>query len=229
MIKLESVSCDLTTSRIRTRAVDNVSLQIEGGDFVSITGPSGAGKSTLLSLVGLLQRPSAGRIAAFGEFTEKLPYRHLARLRRENIGFVFQSFFLLPELSVLQNVELAARLLGRSKYIAAQKRARDLLSRLGLSAREQHYPQQLSGGQQQRVALARALVTQPKLLVADEPTGNLDHEAGSEVLRIFDELVREGVAVCLVSHDKNVCRMAPRRYRMDGGHLAEVVEEAASC
>lgn len=229
LLNLRNVSCDLSTAHVRTRAVDNVTLSISDGDFLSIMGPSGAGKSTLLNMLGLLNRPTAGTLQAFGEDATRLPYRHLARLRRENIGFIFQSFFLLPEITVIENVELALRVLGRRELKEGRDRARDLLDRLGLSARAMHYPQQLSGGQQQRVAIARALVTRPKIVIADEPTGNLDREAAIGVLGILQELAAEGVSICIVSHDSTVASVARNRFVMSQGRLEASVTEKAAC
>lgn len=229
LLDLQNVSCELSTTRVRTTALDNVTLSIMQGDFLSIMGPSGAGKSTLLNVLGLLHRPTSGTVRAFGESAQGMPYRRLARLRRENIGFVFQSFFLLPEITVMENVELALRVLGRHELREGRERARALLERLGLSARAMHYPQQLSGGQQQRVAIARALVTRPKLLIADEPTGNLDRDAAADVLAILCELAHEGVSVCLVSHDPTVAAVARRRFTMSQGRLELVAMEDVGC
>lgn len=225
LVELEEVSCDLTTSRVRTRALDGVTLSIKDGDFLSIVGPSGAGKSTLLDVIGLLRRPTAGRIRAFGEDVKHHSYSRLAKLRRENVGFVFQSFLLLPDLSAVQNVELALKIGGKDRGREARQLSIEVLGRLGLSSRADHFPQQLSGGQQQRVAIARALVTSPKLLIADEPTGNLDPESAADILKILCELANSGVSICVVSHDAKVAATARRRFRMDQGRLSVLDSE----
>lgn len=222
LISLEEISCELRTSRIKTTAVDSLSLSISPGEIVTIRGPSGAGKSTVLNALGLLLKPTSGRVFAFGNDVSQMSYRQLAAIRRENIGFIFQSFLLIPELTVLENVHLALSVLPRARRAAASKRADDLLERFGLSERRLHYPQQLSGGQQQRAAIVRALVSQPRVLLADEPTGNLDEAARDNVLQMLGDLAGEGVGVCVVSHDLAVADHGHRKFAMVAGTLSPV-------
>src|SRR5579863_4098403 len=194
MLKLESVSKVYRTSEVETQALADVSLEIADGEFVAIMGPSGCGKSTLLNVLGLLDSPSAGAYWFFGEDVARCSERQLTRLRRERIGFVFQSFNLIDDLSVAENVEVA--LLYRS--VAGperRRRVREALERVGIAHRAGHRPQQLSGGQQQRVAVARALVAAPRLILADEPTGNLDTANGVAVLDMLGEIASAGATV----------------------------------
>jgi ABC-type lipoprotein export system ATPase subunit len=182
------------------RAVDSVDLDVAPGETVAIMGPSGCGKSTLLHLLGGLDRPSSGEIWLAGRSIERLGERGLARLRRGAVGFVFQAFHLMDELTAVENVELPALLAGRSPR-AARRRAKELLDRVGLADRGSFLPSALSGGQRQRVAVARALVSDPLVVLADEPTGNLDSEATLDVLRLFDELHAAGQTLVIVTHD----------------------------
>jgi ABC-type lipoprotein export system ATPase subunit len=184
-------------------AVNGVDLDVKRGETVAIMGPSGCGKSTLLYLLGGLDRPTAGEIWLDGQEMTNLSERRLARLRREAIGFVFQSFQLMDELTAVENVELPALLAGRSPRVA-RRRALELLERVGLEARSKFLPTQLSGGQKQRVAVARALVADPALILADEPTGNLDSAATMDVLRLFDSLHQAGQTLVIVTHDSRV-------------------------
>jgi putative ABC transport system ATP-binding protein len=198
------------------RAVDGVDLHVKGGETVTIMGPSGCGKSTLLYLLGGLDRPTAGQIWLDGQDLTRLSERALARLRREAIGFVFQAFHLMDELTAVENVELPALLAGRSPR-RARRRAEDLLERVGLAERARFLPTQLSGGQRQRVAVARALVADPAVVLADEPTGNLDSAATRDVLQLFDHLHRAGQTLVIVTHDVQVAATANRMITMQDG------------
>jgi putative ABC transport system ATP-binding protein len=200
------------------RAVDDVSLNIARGELVAVTGPSGCGKSTLLHLLGGLDRPTAGELRVAGEPIHQYSERALARLRRDRVGFVFQAFHLMDELTAQENVELPALLAGRSPREARQ-RARQLLQQVGLTDRAGHLPTMLSGGQRQRTAVARALVNQPELVLADEPTGNLDSAASADVLRLFQVIRGLGLTVVIVTHDERVASIADRRITMRDGAL----------
>ena len=200
-------------------AVAGVSLSIEAGEFVAISGPSGCGKSTLLHLCGAMDRPTAGVVRLEGVALEELGDDALTRVRRERVGFVFQFFNLLPTLTVLENVTLPV-LLGGGRLAAIEPVARALLDRVGLNARLRHYPRQLSGGEMQRAAVARALVHQPALVIADEPTGNLDSENGRRVIDLLSDLNRErNVALILATHDRDVAAAARRVLYMRDGRL----------
>ena len=217
MIQLDKVEKIYRTDRIETIALSNVSLEIEAGELVSIMGPSGCGKSTLLNLMGLLDAPSEGRVALAGESVESYGDRRLAKLRNRRIGFVFQTFHLIADLSVVDNVEIPL-LYRRMARKERQKKALAALERVGLSSRVHHFPSQLSGGQQQRVAIARAIVGQPDILLADEPTGNLDSAMGDEVMAILNELnTVEGTTVVMVTHDERLAEQTGRTIRLFDG------------
>ena len=202
------------------RALDGVDLQVAPGETVAVMGPSGSGKSTLLHLLGGLDRPSAGEVWLGGRRIDGLSERALSRLRRQHIGFVFQSFHLLEELTAAENVELPALLAGQSPR-TARRRAVELLERVGLADRAGHLPSELSGGQRQRVAIARALSNQPLVVLADEPTGNLDSAATVEVLRLLDHLRAAGQTFVIVTHDARVGATADRLLTMRDGVLVE--------
>jgi len=204
------------------RAVDTVDLTVRRGEAVSVMGPSGCGKSTLLHLLGGLERPTAGELLLGGQRVDRLSETGWARLRRRTIGFVFQAFHLVDELSAVENVELPALLVGVSRK-AARTRAMGLLERLGVADRAGHLPDRLSGGQHQRVALARALVNEPLLVLADEPTGNLDSAATAEILRLFAEVHDAGQTLLLVTHDPRVAATADRLLTMRDGSIVEDV------
>ena len=202
------------------RAVDGVDLDVDAGETVAVTGPSGCGKSTLLHLLGGLDRASAGEIWLAGRRVDQLGERALARLRREAVGFVFQAFHLMDELTAVENVELPGLLAGQSPR-AARRRAAGLLERVGLADRAGFLPSALSGGQRQRVAIARALVADPLVVLADEPTGNLDSEATLEVLRLFDSLHAAGQTLVIVTHDSRIAATADRLISMRDGAFVD--------
>jgi ABC-type lipoprotein export system ATPase subunit len=202
------------------RAVDGLDLDVAAGETLAVMGPSGCGKSTLLHLLGGLDRPTAGELFFKDRRVDQLSERALAQLRRNEIGFVFQAFQLLDELTAQENVELPA-LLARSSPRQARRRARELLEQVGLGERARHLPSALSGGQRQRVAIARALVNEPTVILADEPTGNLDSAATLEVLRLFDTLHADGLTVVVVTHDERVATTADRLISMRDGAFVE--------
>jgi putative ABC transport system ATP-binding protein len=223
MLKLENVSKVYRTSEVETQALGEVSLEIGDGEFVAIMGPSGCGKSTLLNLLGLLDSPSSGAYWFFGEDVARRSESQLTRLRREHIGFVFQSFNLIDDLTVAENVEVA--LLYRNVPRTERKRrVREALERVGIAHRAGHRPQQLSGGQQQRVAVARALVSSPQLILADEPTGNLDTANGEAVMRLLTEAACSGVTVVMVTHSLAQAAAAQRTIKLlDGRVVSETL------
>ena len=202
------------------RAVDQVSIEVGRGETVAVMGPSGCGKSTLLHLFGGLDRPTGGQIWLAGQDLGRLGERGLARLRRDAIGFVFQAFHLIDELTAVENVELPALLAGRSPR-AARRRAAELLERVGLADRARFLPGALSGGQRQRVAIARALISDPLVVLADEPTGNLDSEATVEVLRLFESLHVTGHTLVIVTHDSRIAATADRLIGMRDGAFVD--------
>jgi putative ABC transport system ATP-binding protein len=226
MLKLEQLSKIYATSDVETRALDRISLEVQSGEFVAITGPSGCGKSTLMSILGLLDRPSEGAYYCFGEEVSRASEAHLTKLRRQSIGFVFQSFNLIDDLSVADNVEVA--LLYRGVPAAQRKRrVADALEQVGIAHRARHRPQQLSGGQQQRVAVARALVSQPKLILADEPTGNLDTANGEAVMELLRAAVATGVTVVMVTHSITHAARADRTITLLDGRVVSKAPLAA--
>ncbi|HJV72316.1 ABC transporter ATP-binding protein [Ideonella sp.] len=225
MIELNRLSKRHRAGDIETTALDAIDLQIEAGEYVAITGPSGCGKSTLLGLLGLLDRPSSGVYRLQGEDVSAKSPRELAAIRRGRIGFVFQSFNLVDELTVHANVQLALRY-GSLAEKAQRARAAEVLERLGLGHRATHHPSQLSGGQQQRVAIARAIAARPALLLADEPTGNLDSAHGQEVMRLLRELNDEGTTLVVVTHSAEHAALASRTVRLlDGRVLVDAQAE----
>jgi ABC-type lipoprotein export system ATPase subunit len=202
------------------RALDGVELDVASGETLAVMGPSGCGKSTLLHLLGGLERPSGGEVSLAGRRIDELGEKALARLRREAIGFVFQAFHLMDELTALENVELPALLAGRSPR-AARRRAAELLEQVGLTDRAEHLPSALSGGQRQRVAIARALSNEPLLVLADEPTGNLDSAATMDVLRLLESLRTAGQTLVIVTHDSRIAATADRLVSMRDGAFVE--------
>ncbi|MEO3884495.1 ABC transporter ATP-binding protein [Nonomuraea sp. B5E05] len=211
----------------RVRAVDEVDLEVPQGQTLAVMGPSGCGKSTLLHLLGGLERPTDGEVWVAGRRIDTLSERALARMRRRSVGFIFQAFHLVEELSAAENVELPALLAGRSRR-QARRRAGLLLERVGLAARSRHLPSQLSGGQRQRIAVARALVNDPLVVLADEPTGNLDTAATLDVLRIFQELRSAGQTFLIVTHDERVAATADRLVSMRDGMFVDDTRLAGS-
>jgi len=208
-------------------ALDDVSLSLPAGSFTAVMGPSGSGKSTLLNVVGCLDTPTAGTLALAGREVSGLSSRELARIRGREVGFVFQTFNLLPRLSALENVRLPT-VFGAGDGAAARERGREHLERLGLGERLDHRPTELSGGQRQRVAIARALVNDPPLLLADEPTGNLDSETGATIMGLFEELHSEGRTILLVTHERHVAEYAERIVHMVDGRIEDVEELAGA-
>ena len=202
--------------RAALRVLDGLDLELAAGELVAVTGRSGSGKSTLLNVVGGLDRPDSGVVEVGGVRLDRAPERELAPLRRDRIGFVFQAFHLLPELTGLENVLLPARLNGRGP---ALRRGRELVTQLGLGDAAERLPTVLSGGEQQRLAIARALVNDPQLVLADEPTGNLDAESGEIVLSLLRAIADEGRAVLLVTHEREATRRADRVLRLEDGQL----------
>ncbi len=223
LIELRSVSKIYHLGGEEIRALDNVDLDIEGGEFISIIGPSGSGKSTLMHILGCLDSPSKGSIKLDGTEISTASMRQLARIRNRKIGFVFQFFNLLPKLSVLQNVELPMIYAGCSAR-ERRERAMDALRLVEMENRAKHRPMQLSGGQQQRAAIARALVNQPKIIFADEPTGNLDSRTGETILNLFNELSQKGSTIALVTHDPEIAAVTPRRIEIRDGKIAKNVD-----
>jgi putative ABC transport system ATP-binding protein len=220
LVELRNVSKIYQLGGEEIRALDNVSLDIETGEFISIIGPSGSGKSTLMHILGCLDSPTRGTIKLDGTMIQGASPRELARIRNCKIGFVFQFFNLLPKLNVLQNVELPMVYSGVSGS-ERHERAVAALKMVDLENRSKHRPSQLSGGQQQRVAIARALVNSPKIIFADEPTGNLDTNTGEAILQLFCKLSREGRTVILVTHDPEIAAVTPRRIEIRDGKIAE--------
>ena len=222
IIKLKDVNKVYRTKEIETLALENVNLDIEKGEFVSIMGPSGCGKSTLLNIIGLLDTPTSGTVTIMDDATAGMSDSRLSEFRNENIGFVFQSFHLIPSLNVAENVALP---LAYRKGVSAHERKRrveEVLTRLGLSHRMRHLPGQLSGGQCQRVAIARAIVGDPKIVLADEPTGNLDSKMGQEVMDILHQLNKEdGRTIVMVTHNEAQARMTDRIIRFFDGRRVE--------
>jgi putative ABC transport system ATP-binding protein len=218
LIRLDQVEKVYRMGDVEVRALDGVTLEIARGEFVGVMGSSGSGKSTMMNILGCLDRPTAGRYFLDGREVSRLSRDALAEIRNRTLGFVFQSFNLLPRTSALENVELPLVYagVGTRERLA---RARAALERVGLGARMEHLPSQLSGGQQQRVAIARALVNQPALILADEPTGNLDSRTSVEVMALFQALGRSGITVVLVTHEPDIARFAARVLVMKDGRI----------
>jgi len=218
MIRLDNISKTYQTDKVETLALKDISLHVKKGEFVSIMGPSGCGKSTLLNLIGLLDQPGSGSISVDGLPVRSYRDRDVAKLRNQTFGFIFQSFHLINDLRVIDNVELP--LLYRKVSSAERRlRAREALENVGLGARMEHYPNQLSGGQQQRVAIARAMVGQPQVLLADEPTGNLDSQMGGEVMDHLVTLNEAGTTVIMVTHDEQEAKRGSHIIRVFDGQL----------
>ncbi|MFA7543211.1 MAG: ABC transporter ATP-binding protein [Candidatus Cloacimonadaceae bacterium] len=216
IIKTQSLIKDYLLGKVKVRALDGIDLIIETGEFVAIMGPSGSGKSTLMHIIGCLDSPTGGEYYLDGDLVSNLPKRALAGIRNRKIGFVFQSFNLLPHFNILKNVELPL-MYGGMSFSKRKRRAEEVLESVGLSDRLKHRPNELSGGQRQRVAIARAIVNKPSILLADEPTGNLDSQAGGDILEIFSELHAAGNTVIMVTHDPNVAARADRIIQIRDG------------
>ena len=218
MIKTKDLKKIYTTEEVETTALNNVNLEIQEKEYVAIMGPSGCGKSTLLNVLGMIDKPTSGEYNFLGEEVGGYSERQRANLRKENIGFVFQSFNLIDELTVYENVELPLLYLGYSSS-ERKKRVNDVLEQIEIIARKNHFPQQLSGGQQQRVAVARAVVARPKLILADEPTGNLDSAHGEEVMKIMGELHEAGTTIVMVTHSPAYSEYSHRTIHLFDGHI----------
>jgi len=220
LIRLNAVSKVFYTDELETHALSDVHFEVRKGEYVSIGGPSGCGKSTLLSILGLLDTPTSGTYTLAGESVENLGLAERARIRNKQIGFIFQSFNLIGDLTVYENVELP---LTYRKLPAAERKRRveTALERVGMAHRMRHYPSQLSGGQQQRVAGARALGGEPAILLADEPTGNLDSKNGEQVMELLRDLHRGGATICMVTHDPRFTRYADRTVHLFDGRIVE--------
>ena len=218
MITTKELTKVFRTDEVETTALNKVNLDVQSGEFVAIMGPSGCGKSTLLNIVGLLDNPTDGELLFDGTEVSKFKERQRTNLRKGNIGFVFQSFNLIDELTVYENVELPLLYMNVSSAERKQK-VGQVLDRMKISHRKKHFPQQLSGGQQQRVAISRAVVTNPKLILADEPTGNLDSANGEEVMNLLTELNKEGTTIVMVTHSPSDADKAHRIVQLFDGHI----------
>lgn len=227
MIKTRNLKKIYTTEEVETTALNAVNFEIQAGEFVAIMGPSGCGKSTLLNVIGLLDNPSDGEYHFVGHEVSKYSERQRSNLRKENIGFVFQSFNLIDELTVFENVELPLLYLGYSSA-DRKKRVGEVLDQMQITHRKDHFPQQLSGGQQQRVAVSRAVVAKPKLILADEPTGNLDSANGTEVMKLLTDLNDNGTTIVMVTHSPSDAEYAHRTIHLFDGHIVtENIKESA--
>jgi len=216
-LNLEKVTKIYGTGETQVTALDGVSLEVASGEVVSVVGHSGSGKTTLLNMMGALDRPTSGRIFLEGEEISRIPEHQLYRVRREKIGFIFQSFHLIPTLNALENVLAPTLPLGERRF---EERARELLESVGLGARLPHRPSQLSGGEMQRVAIARALIHEPKLILADEPTGNLDSKTGEEIINLLLRLNKEkGVTLVIVTHEPEIAKRADRTVSIRDGRI----------
>ena len=218
MISLEHINRSFKVGDELVHGLDDVSLTLNDGDYASIMGPSGSGKSTLLNVLGLLDQPNSGTYTLNGDDVTQFTELQQAKVRREKVGFVFQTFHLIPRLTAAENVALPLTLAGVD-HAEREQRVRDVLASLSMTDRSHHRPDQLSGGQRQRVAIARAVVTNPLLLLADEPTGNLDHASGIEVINILEALNQRGITLLLVTHDAELGKRADRIIRMVDGKV----------
>ncbi len=226
MIKLEGVTKVFVTDEVETHALAGIHFDLKKGEYLSIAGPSGCGKSTLLAILGLLDSPTDGTYVLNGKPVQGLKLSERARIRNREIGFIFQAFNLIGDLTVYENVELPLTYRGMPGA-ERKKRVHDALERVGMSHRVKHYPSQLSGGQQQRVAVARALAGDPAILLADEPTGNLDSANGEAVMGLLRELHRGGATICMVTHDPRYAEYADRSIKLFDGRIVEEHSEAA--
>jgi putative ABC transport system ATP-binding protein len=220
LIQLEAISKVFFTDEVETHALAAINMEVKRGEFLAIAGPSGCGKSTLLSILGLLDSPSDGSYTLNGRSVAKLDFAERARIRNREVGFIFQSFNLIGDLTVFENVELPLTYRGMTGAERRQ-RAQEALEKVGMAHRMKHYPSQLSGGQQQRVAVARALGGKPSILLADEPTGNLDSKNGEAVMQLLRELHMEGATICMVTHDPRFASHADRAVHLFDGRIVE--------
>jgi len=218
MLKIKNLSKIFRTEEIETVALNDISFEIKEGEFVAVMGPSGCGKSTLLNILGLLDNPSSGTYELLNKEVGSLKEKNRTQYRKGNIGFIFQSFNLIDELNVFENVELPLRYMN-IKASERKKRVDELLKRMNIAHRAKHFPQQLSGGQQQRVAIARAIIAKPKLILADEPTGNLDSKNGKEVMTILTELNKEGTTIIMVTHSEHDAAYSHRIIHLFDGKI----------
>jgi putative ABC transport system ATP-binding protein len=222
LIEIDNMTKVFYTDEVETHALSGVHLAIRKGEYVAMSGPSGCGKSTLLSIIGLLDTPTGGSYSLNDQPVEKLDFAQRARIRNQEIGFIFQSFNLIGDLTVHENVELPLTYRQNMPSIERKNRVLESLERVGMAHRARHYPSQLSGGQQQRVAVARALAGHPSILLADEPTGNLDSRNGEAVMELLQKLHREGATLCIVTHDPRFAQLAQREVHLfDGKIVAE--------
>ncbi len=219
MITLENINKTFYTKEVETRALENINLTVEKGEFVAIMGPSGCGKSTMLNIMGLLDKPTDGWVIIDDVRADLLYDKDMARIRNQKLGFIFQSFHLIPSLNVLDNVLLPMLYRRGSSHSENKKRALEILENVGLTHRLKHFPSQLSGGQCQRVAIARALIGEPKVILADEPTGNLDSKMGAEIMDILIRLNEEGTTIVMVTHDEKLAQETGRIIRLFDGRL----------
>ena len=226
VIKLTGITKVFATDEVETHALSNVDVEIKRGEYVSINGPSGCGKSTLLSILGLLDSPTEGSYSLNGRSVAELPARERARVRNREIGFIFQSFNLIGDLTVFENVELPLTYRGM-RPAERKQRVTEALERVGMAHRAKHLPSQLSGGQQQRVAVARAVAGEPVILLADEPTGNLDSKSGEAVMELLHGLWEHGATICMVTHDPRYARHANHTIHLFDGRLVDQSPDAA--
>ncbi len=225
MIKTENLTKIFRTDEVETTALNKISFSVQPGEFIAIMGPSGCGKSTLLNVLGLLDNHTAGEYYFLGQEVSKFSEKQKAKLRKENIGFVFQNFNLIDELTVFENVELPLIYLGYGSR-ERKRRVENVLEQMQITHRKKHFPVQLSGGQQQRVAVARAIVAEPKLILADEPTGNLDSAHGEEVMNLIEDLHKNGTTVIIVTHSQRDAEYSQRIVRLfDGQIITENIKE----
>ncbi|MBX3601175.1 MAG: ABC transporter ATP-binding protein [Rubrivivax sp.] len=224
MLKMQALSKVYRTETVETYALRNFDLEVQAGEFVAVTGPSGSGKTTFLTIAGLLEAFSSGRYELDGVDVSAMDDDQRSRIRNQKIGFVFQAFNLIPDLDVLDNVEVPLRYRGL-RGAERRQQAQEALARVGLSSRSRHYPAELSGGQQQRVAIARALAGQPRLLLADEPTGNLDSQMARSVMELLEELHRGGSTIVMVTHDPQLAARAQRTVHVIDGQVVDIAAE----
>ena len=224
MLKMQSLSKVYRTEMVETFALRQFNLEVKPGEFVAVTGPSGSGKTTFLTIAGLLESFTGGTYELDGQDVSGMNDDQRSRLRNQKICFIFQAFNLIPDLNVLDNIEVPLRYRGMGRE-ERQRRAREALARVGLAAREKHYPAELSGGQQQRVAIARALAGGPKLLLADEPTGNLDSAMARSVMDLLEELHRDGATIVMVTHDMQLAARAQRNVHVMDGQVVDIAAE----